>query len=309
MRAVELFEGAALLALLAGAAQATMIRGGDGSGNTTAPADDPGWANVGRLSGANSLGSAVYLSNRWVLTAAHVGEGDPEFGGTAYLREVGTTQRLTEPGGGSDVDIVLFRITEVPTGVSDLTVSSSSPSLHSSVTGVGFSRNRAASETDWYVDTDPATWVWSESSFPEYDVILDGFEYEVGRALRWGENEVDATGVLINAGWGPTLAIEHDFDKTGGAGDDEFQGATGDSGGALFWKNGGDWELAGMMMTTGRYSGQPGLTAVYGNTTYSADLAQYHDQIYAIIPEPAAGTLLAGILALAVRRRRSPPRR
>ena len=44
---------------------AVVIRGGDGSGNTTAPGDDPGWAYVGE----RGIGGAVYLGWRWVLTA------------------------------------------------------------------------------------------------------------------------------------------------------------------------------------------------------------------------------------------------
>ena len=49
-----------------------IIASGDGTGNTTAPADDPGFANVGNRGGL----TGVYLGRRWVLTANHVGEGD-----------------------------------------------------------------------------------------------------------------------------------------------------------------------------------------------------------------------------------------
>ncbi|MFM8684870.1 MAG: hypothetical protein ACKOEG_14045 [Chthoniobacterales bacterium] len=49
---------AALLLSLAPAAHAVVINTGDGKGNTNAPADDPGWANVGYINGA----SGIYLS-------------------------------------------------------------------------------------------------------------------------------------------------------------------------------------------------------------------------------------------------------
>ena len=49
----------------------TIVAGGDGSQNTTAPADDPGFANIG----IRGSGSAVYLGDGWVLTATHVGAG------------------------------------------------------------------------------------------------------------------------------------------------------------------------------------------------------------------------------------------
>ena len=43
----------------------------------TRPADDRGWDNVGILRGS----SGVYLGNRWVVTAAHVGSRNVEFPG------------------------------------------------------------------------------------------------------------------------------------------------------------------------------------------------------------------------------------
>ncbi|HXV37507.1 MAG TPA: hypothetical protein VEC18_10175, partial [Myxococcota bacterium] len=57
-----------------------LIESGDGSGNTSAPADDPGWAHVGTR---NNL-SVVYLGRRWVLTANHVGVGNVTIDGQTY---------------------------------------------------------------------------------------------------------------------------------------------------------------------------------------------------------------------------------
>ena len=54
--------------LSAAPVQAVIIEGGDGTGNTSVPADslgDPGWSNVG-----HGNDSCVYLGNRWVLTCA-----------------------------------------------------------------------------------------------------------------------------------------------------------------------------------------------------------------------------------------------
>ena len=68
--------------LLASVGSAVVISTGDGSGNTTAPADDPGFANVGV---SNNNLSGVYLGNGWVLTAAHVGNATGfTFGGVFY---------------------------------------------------------------------------------------------------------------------------------------------------------------------------------------------------------------------------------
>ena len=51
-------------------ARAVLIDSGDGTGNTTAPADDPGWSSVGRT--ANGL-NGIHLGFGWIVTAAHVG--------------------------------------------------------------------------------------------------------------------------------------------------------------------------------------------------------------------------------------------
>ena len=87
------------------------------------------------------------------------------------------------------------------------------------------------------------------------------------------------------------------FDKpANGALFSEAQGAIGDSGGGVFTKSAGGWQLTGTMLDVDSYNGQPGLSSVYGNSTYSADLSVYRSQIVAAIPEPGAGVLM--LLAL-----------
>lgn len=82
------------------------------------------------------------------------------------------------------------------------------------------------------------------------------------------------------------------------------QAGGGDSGGGVFWKEGDDWVLGGIILTTGTYSGQPSSTSVYGDATYAANLNTYSSQISSIIPEPSSAMLvLAGVGLLARRRR------
>lgn len=273
-------------------AGAVIIRGGDGSGNTTAPADDPGWANVGGRSGS----SAVYITNQWVLTAAHVGGGTVNFGGTNYSMVAGTWHRLHEPGNPSaNVDLGLFQITAVPAGVSDLAISSSAPANGSDVVGIGYGRNRDSSDT-WWDNT------WQEQVEPE---AYRGFKYDTGNTKRWGKNDIDNSGYTVNVGYGNTYTLEMDFDQSLGHGLDEMQAVHGDSGGAVSYKNGASWELSGIWMTRGTYLGQPTETAVYGNNSHAADLSQYRDQIMDIVPEPSTMLLMAlAAGALAIRRRR-----
>ncbi len=64
-----------------GDAQAVIIETGDGTGNITAPPDDPGWANMATRYDL----TAVYLGRRWILTANHVGVGNVVLEGQTYL--------------------------------------------------------------------------------------------------------------------------------------------------------------------------------------------------------------------------------
>jgi len=281
------------IALTATPAAAVIIRGGDGSGNTAAPSDDPGWDNVGKRGTAG----AVYLENRWVISVAHLSAESVIFGGTTYNMVPGSLNRLHEPGNPSaDVDLELFQLDSVPSVVSDLTVSSTVPANGSDVVAIGYGWNRETTETTWYVDTTPDPWVWQESAFSGWDTNYYGYKYGSGTTKRWGKNDVDASGFTINAGYGNTYSIQTDFDRTGGHENDEMQAATYDSGGGLFYKDGTDWELAGIMMTVAGYSGQPSNTAVHANQTHSADLSRYRDQIMAIVPEPS--TIVLAMIGL-----------
>jgi hypothetical protein len=56
----------------------------------------------------------------------------------------------------------------------------------------------------------------------------------------------------------------------------EMQAISGDSAGAVFYKRGSQWELAGIINSQFVYDGQPELTAVYGNATTMAALSHYN---------------------------------
>lgn len=273
--------------LLGTQARAVIIRGGDGTGNTTAPVDDPGWANVG----TKAVGGAtvVYLGNGWVLTANHVGAGDVIFGGITYAMVPGTWYRLQTPGSPpTNADLGMFRIAEQPPGLAALLISDTTPPASAEVVGIGYGRNRAQSETWWNS-------AWQEQTgTPAYY----GFNWGTGSTKRWGSNHIDGTENVLD-----TQTFYTTFTRFGGAGDDEMQAALGDSGGAVFYKRGDQWELSGIILAIQQYTypkpGQPFTTAVYGNRTYAADLSAYKDQImtYYVVPEP--GTLALALIGLA----------
>ncbi len=297
-----------ILLVCTGTAQAVVIAGGDGSGNTSTPSgagNDPGFANIGTFLGA----SCVYLGNGWVLTAAHIdynyGTGTPilpssvQFGGSSYATASGSLHQLTNNGTAGMTaltDLVLFQLTSDPS-LPSLSISSSSPTVGQSITMIGNGLNRASGTTYWNAD-----WSQSSHSYGTYS----GFQTTDSNTVRWGTNTVGQTGQNVNAGEGSVYAFNSSqFSSLGGA--NEAQAVTGDSGGGVFVKNGSSWQLAGIMNVIYTYNGQPSDTAVYGDETGMADLSFYSGQINTItgVPEPTAFVIAAAAMPfLAARRRR-----
>ena len=98
--------------VLATASVAVTIDSGNGSGNTSAPADDPGWANVGFRS--DQYTSRVYLGDRWVLTASHVGAHPITLSGVEYARAEPLESYLVGNGDGTYADLLLYRLRDLP---------------------------------------------------------------------------------------------------------------------------------------------------------------------------------------------------
>jgi hypothetical protein len=284
----------AVMFLYLPATHAVIIRSGDGSGNTTAPPDDPGWANVGLRGG----GTGVYLGNQWVLTANHVGAGTITLGATVYNPIPGSAVQLSNPPSYTPLtDLLMFRIDTDP-GLPPLTISSAAPLPGAELLMIGRGRNRQANLTHW-----DAT--WNEVGPPG---VHRGFKWAAGRTARWGENHVAAAGVAAQVGGLDVLGMLTTFDEVSTLAH-EAQAATGDSGGAVFHKNGANWELAGTIIAVTNLSGQPASTAVFNNTTFSADLSVYRQQILTLVAIPEPGSLVLALVGAAVlavcRRRRS----
>jgi hypothetical protein len=302
-----------ILALGLSHAAAVVISGTNGSINTTGAGAGDGWNYVGTVGGASGIYLGQYGGSYWVMTAAHVGPGNFTLNANTYSYVGGSVVPVLNPN-NSPTDLIVFQISTQPPSLPNLVLADST-AFADDVVMIGNGRNRAASETTWHVDTGTTPNVWSSTTTPESDITRTGYEWAPGNTKRWGENTVSGTTTISYSVSGTTRTVHSivtDFDQLEGEG----QAATGDSGGGIFHLNNNNtplvstddfWELSGMMVTIGTFSGQPADTAVYGNLTYAVDIAYYKNQILAVVPEP--GTLgLAGlaltVLTLASRRGR-----
>jgi len=255
------FVEALLLAALTvwcphGDAQAVIIETADGTGNVTAPPDDPGWANVGTRGGT----TAVYLGRRWVLTANHVGAGDVVFQGQTYSAVPGSAIRFENPD-TSLADLMAFKVFGDP-GLPRLRIPISPPVVGYPFIAIGNGLNRGT---------------------PTSFMGLGGYNWGSGHSMRWGTNVVSDVDILVTSTYSFAATFSDPLDPS--ATSDESAGANGDSGGAAFVKVGDNWYLAGTIFAISLYTDQPANTSIYDNRLFAADLSFYRADILAVIEQ------------------------
>ena len=136
---------------LSGSVHGIVIKSGDGSGNDSAPADDPGFSNVGLL----GVGSGVYLGNRWVVTANHVGPGSITFGDETFEHIPEESVRLRNPTGrglSDSTDVFLMRLKTAP-DLPSLRLGCRPTRLGDQVVHIGYGRDRDPNLSAWDVES------------------------------------------------------------------------------------------------------------------------------------------------------------
>jgi len=242
--------------------------------NLTNPGNGLPWENVVQMrSGSGPIGTGVYLGNRYVLTAGHVGPlASVKVGFVDYLLDSSPAVAI------GTADMKLVRLASDPglTGVR-LNTNPSGDAGNSYLVGYGVGR-----ATGSLLSSSPVTWGDSSTAIK-----------------RWGTNLVDGAIAGVEVGGYTSDLLRTQFNSN--AGINEAALTIYDSGSALFRQIGSEWYLVGL----GAYVQNSGysLASNQFNSTDSDDnyyirISSYADSVQQIgailVPEPSSRSLFLG---------------
>ncbi|MCX6976825.1 MAG: hypothetical protein NTX04_02565, partial [Verrucomicrobia bacterium] len=170
-------------------------------------------------------------------------------------------------------DIVLFHLILTP-DLPDLVIATSTPAppLTANVDLIGFGHLRGS----------------AEKTFDTYAGTKTGFDWSNSGAKSFGTNKIQTTvETQDNLGYGTLEVFGLEFTQSGiTRTNQEAQVTTGDSGGGVFFKSGGTWQLLGMIDALGSYV-YPQAASVYGDYSYIGNLPTYRSQITPLVASTA----------------------
>jgi hypothetical protein len=251
----------------------------------------PYWNNLVTVNSASGvyLGYNPSTMRGWVLTAQHVGV-------PSSITVAGNTYTVA---GGTQIGSSDLRLLQIGGGVADPTL----PLLPTVPIA-----SAAASVGDFLLMFGRA---YTSSTNAPYIGVAPG----INDGMRWGTNTVELIG-SVNIGtiaapnWQPYLITDFDGPADPGVTAYDAQGSAGDSGGGLFIQRGGLWELSGIAHFVAEGSTVDGNVnpSQYGDFTGYTNVRSYASAIQSVtgtlVPEPSSATLLVGMVALLLHRRR-----
>jgi hypothetical protein len=296
---------AQVLSLLLAASASALVVTNETADTTLPPADNPGWSNV--TVGTNTR-NFTYLGSGWALSAWHVGPGigDPPesqqltFASGTVSVIPNQNYIVPNPAGSGlspETDLRLVRL-NTDLGLPSLTIAAAGPNgLADSIVGT--------SASDVTIIGNGHTRDSFQSTYAGHPGYYSGSD----NTKRWGKNQIASENtlfgesdnnlrgtVIIGTSQNPRhiVSMVTKFDL---GVQNEAQAVTGDSGSAVFRKNGAQWELIGIVNTIFIYDGQNVAGAFDGNYTSFADLTYYRGEIQNIM-NAHAGYSIAGDINL-----------
>ena len=260
--------------------------------NLTSPAGGLPWDNVVQMqSPTGPIGTGVYLGNRYVLTAGHVGPlTSVKVGFVNYLLDSSPAVAI------GTADMKLVRLASDP-GLGGVRLNSNPSADGGAAHLVGYGVGRAPSSL---LGTSPVTWGDSSTA-----------------TKRWGTNFVDgAIGAALVGGYTSDL-LRTQFNSNAGV--NEAALTIYDSGSALFRQIGSDWYLVGLgayVQNSGYSLASTQFNSKDSDDSYFIRISSYAGSSVMIggvgVPEPSSQSLLfvgAAFLSACLLARRSVGRR
>ena len=293
MRLARLLAGVFLwISFTMGPVHAIVFFSQGNDANLTSPGGGVPWDNVVQMqSPTGPIGTGVYLGNRYVLTAGHVGPlASVKVGYVDYLLDSSPAVAI------GTADMKLVRLASDP-GLNGVRLNNNSLGDGGQAYLVGYGVGRASSSL---LGSNPVTWGDSSTAIK-----------------RWGTNFVDLAISDKQVGVYTSDLLRTEFNSNAGA--DEAALTIYDSGSALFQKIGSEWYLVGI----GAYvqnSGYSFASAQFNSTesddSYFIRISSYSTAVDVIggvlVPEPSSQSLLfvgAAFLSACLLVRRSVGRR
>ena len=293
MRLARLLAGVFLwISFAMGPVHAIVFFSQGNDANLTSPGGGLPWDNVVQMqSPTGPIGTGVYLGNRYVLTAGHVGPlTSVKVGFVNYLLDSSPAVAI------GTADMKLVRLASDP-GLGGVRLNSNPSADGGAAHLVGYGVGRAPSSL---LGTSPVTWGDSSTA-----------------TKRWGTNFVDgAIGAALVGGYTSDL-LRTQFNSNSGV--NEAALTIYDSGSALFRQIGSDWYLVGLgayVQNSGYSLASTQFNSKDSDDSYFIRISSYAGSSVMIggvgVPEPSSQSLLfvgVAFLSACLLARRSVGRR